>query len=92
METVIFGQCEEVVKTTPQITRFRDAKVYNNMATGKLTITEYSLTTSTKGNYKIQKERTLYLVLRLRGETEHDTHDKRDHQDPEHLRHSAHEH
>ena len=41
----------------------------------KLTITEYSLTTSTKVNYKIQKERNLYLVLRLRGETEHDTND-----------------
>ena len=42
------------VKTTPQVTRFRDGKV----------------------DYKIQKERTLYLVLRLRGETEHDTNDK----------------
>ena len=41
----------------------------------KLTITEYSLTRSTKVDYKIQKERTLYLVLRLRGETEHDTND-----------------
>ena len=38
-------------------------------------ITEYSLTTSTKVNYKIQKERNLYLVLRLRGDTEHDTND-----------------
>ena len=35
-----------------------------------MTITEYSLTTSTKVNYKIQKERHLYLVLRLRGDTE----------------------
>ena len=41
----------------------------------KLTITEYSLTTSAQLDYKIQKERTLYLVLRLRGETEHDTND-----------------
>ena len=41
------------------------------MATGKeLTITEYSLTTSTKVNYKIQKERTLHVVLRMRGDTE----------------------
>ena len=39
----------------------------------KLMITEYSLTTSAKADYKIQKERTLHLVLRLRGETEHDT-------------------
>ena len=28
-----------------------------------------------KVNYKIQKERNLHLVLRLRGETEHDTND-----------------
>ena len=41
----------------------------------KLTITEYSLTTSAKVDCKFQKERTLYLVLRLRGETEHDTND-----------------
>ena len=41
----------------------------------KLTITEYSLTTSAQLDYKIQEERTLYLELRLRGETEHDTND-----------------
>ena len=41
----------------------------------ELTITEYGLTTSTHVNYKIQKERNLYLVLRLRGDTEHDTND-----------------
>ena len=35
----------------------------------------YSLTTSAQLDYKIQEERTLYLVLRLRGETEHDTSD-----------------
>ena len=34
------------VKTTPQMTRFRDAKVCDNLATEELTITEYSLTTS----------------------------------------------
>ena len=76
----------------------------------KLTITEYNLTTSAQVDYKIQKERTLHLVLRLRGETEHDTNDnvttkgiasawwnrarhqwQRDHQDPEHLLHKAHD-
>ena len=76
----------------------------------KLTITKYSLTTSAKVDYKIQNERTLHWVLRLRGEIEHDTNDnvttkgiasawwnrarhklQRDHQDPEHLPHSAHE-
>ena len=36
----------------------------------ELKITEYSLTTSTKVNYKTQRERNLYLVLRLRGDTE----------------------
>ena len=41
----------------------------------KLTITEYSLTTNAQVDYKIQKQRTLHLVLRLRGETEHDTND-----------------
>ena len=63
------------VKTTPQMTRCRDAKVCNNWLQMKLTITEYSLTTSAKADCKIQKERTLQLVLRLRGETEHDTND-----------------
>ena len=41
----------------------------------KLTITEYSLTTSAQLDYTNQEERTLYLVLRLHGETEHDTND-----------------
>ena len=63
------------VKTTPQMTGFRDGKVCNNCLQMKLTITEYSLTTSAQLDYKIQEERTLYLVLRLRGENEHDTND-----------------
>ena len=41
----------------------------------ELTITEYSLTTSTKVNYKVQKERNLHSALRLRGDTENDTND-----------------
>ena len=57
------------------MTRCRDGKVCNNVATDELTMTEYSPTTSAQVDYKIQKERTLYLVLRLRGETEHDTND-----------------
>ena len=57
----------------------------------KLTITEYSLTTSAQLDYKIQKERTLHLELRLRGEDlQHQW--QRDHRDSEHLQHSAHEH
>ena len=55
------------------MTRFRDGKsVQLNGYRQELTVTEYSLTTSTKVNYKIQKERNLYLVLRLRRDTEHD--------------------
>ena len=43
--------------------------------TKDFTIKEYSLATSTKVKYNIQKERNLYLVLRLRGGTGHDTND-----------------
>ena len=70
------------VKTTPRMTRFRDAKVCNNLATDEIDDHRiHCLTTSTKVNYKILKERNLYLVLRLRGETEHDTNvNQRDHQ------------
>ena len=50
------------VKTTPQMTRFRDGKVCNNWLQMNLTITEYGLTTSTKVDYKIKEERTMYLV------------------------------
>ena len=60
----------------------------------KLTITEYSLTTSAQLDYKILKDRTLHLVSRLRGETERQDarhQGQRDHQDTEHLTHSARE-
>ena len=36
----------------------------------KLTITEYSLTTSAQLDYKILKESIVHLVLRLRGQTD----------------------
>ena len=58
----------------------------------KLTITEYSLTTSAQLDYKIQKEITLHVASRMRGETERQDarHQwQRDHQDPEHLPHRA---
>ena len=48
------------VKTTPQMTRFREGKVCNNLATDELTITEYSLTTSAKKS-GLQKARTTEL-------------------------------
>ena len=77
------------------MTRFRDVKVRKRIwLQMKLTITEYSLTTNAQLDYKIQKERTLHLVLRMRGETERQDarHQRqRDHQEPEHLPHSAHE-
>ena len=58
------------------MTRFRDAKVCKKwLQIGIDGHRVQSLTTSTKVNFKIQKERNLYLVLRLRGETEHDTND-----------------
>ena len=53
----------ESVKTTPQMTRFRDGKVCNNLATDELTITEYSLTTNAQVDYKIQKERNSVLGI-----------------------------
>ena len=53
------------------MTRFRDVKVCARIwFQMKLTITEYSLTTSAQMDYNIQKEKTLHLVLRMRGETE----------------------
>ena len=56
------------VKTTPQIFAMQKcATIWLQM---KLTITEYSPTTNAQLDYKIQKERTPHLVLRLRDETE----------------------
>ena len=99
------------VKTTPQMTRFRDAKVCNNLLQIRIDDHRIQSDFKYKSELQNQKERRLYLVLRLRGETEHDTNDnvtikgitsawwnrarhqwQRDHQDPEHLQHSAHEH
>ena len=54
------------------MTRFRDAKVCNNLATDE--IDDHRIQSDFM-NCNIQKERTLHLVLRLRGETEHDTND-----------------
>ena len=99
--------CEDNTSNEP-FSRFKCAIIGYKK---ELTITEYSLTTNFKVDYKIQKVRILCLVLRLHGETEHDTNDivtikgiasawwnrarhqwQRDHQDPEHFTHSAHEH
>ena len=66
----------ERVKTTPQMTRFRDGKVCNNLATAE--IDDHRIQSDYKcisGLQYPEGERTLHLVLRLRGETEHDTND-----------------
>ena len=104
--TVTDEVCKDNTSNDP-FSRCKCATIWLQM---KLTIIEYSLTTSAYVDDKIQKKRTLHLVLRLHGETEHDTNDnvtinciasawrnrarhqwQRDHQDPEHLPHSAHE-
>ena len=56
----------ELVKTTPQMTRFRNAKVCNNLATDE--IDDHRIQSDYNMNCNIQKERTLHLVLRMRGE------------------------
>ena len=56
------------VKTTPQMIRVHDARVCNNFATNE--IDDYRVQSDYNKNCNIQKERTLHLVLRLRGETE----------------------
>ena len=61
------------VKTTHQMTRFRDAKVFTNWL--QMKVDDHKIQSDYNKNYKIQKERTQHLVLSLRGETEHDTND-----------------
>ena len=70
--TAVYCNRRVGVRTTPPMTCFRDARVCNIWIQMKLTITEYSLTTSAQFDNKLQEERTLYLVLRLLCETEHD--------------------
>ena len=53
-------------KTTPPMTRFRDVKVCNNLATDE--IDDHRIKSDYNMNCNIQKERTLHLVLRMRGE------------------------
>ena len=60
------GRNGGAVKTTPQMTRFRDAKVCNNLVTDE--IDDHRIQSDDKCTiglqYKIQKERTLHMVLR----------------------------
>ena len=57
------------------MTHFRDAKVCNKWLQVRIDDHRIQSNYNTKLNYKIQKERNLYLVLCMRGETEHDTND-----------------
>ena len=56
----------DAVKTTPQMTRFRDAKVCNNLVTDE--IDDHRIQSDYNKNCNIQKERNLHSVLRMRGE------------------------
>ena len=60
-------KCKDNTSNDPFFAMQKCATIWLQM---KLTITGYSLTTSAQMDYKIQTERTLHLVLRLRGETE----------------------
>ena len=57
----------KTVKTTPHMTRFRDAKVCNNLAADE--IDDHRIQSDYNMNCNIKKERTLHLVFRMRGET-----------------------
>ena len=70
------------VKTTPQMTRFRDVKVCKNLVTDEI------------DDHRVQSDYKCTIGLQYPGETERQDarHQwQRDHQDPEHLPHSAHE-
>ena len=51
------------VKTTHHMTRFRDGRVFKNLATDE--IDDHRIQSDYKWTTKIQKERTLHLVMRL---------------------------
>ena len=86
------------VKTTPEKTRFRDEKH------ARIWDTDSVDDDRTQSDYHIQKERTLYLVLRMRGEMQltnetilmnveaSDTNGQRENQDPEDQHEAQHEH
>ena len=64
------------VKTPPLLTRYRDVEVCKNLVTDE--IVDHRIKSALQVHNwttKIQKERTLHLVLLMSGETEHDTND-----------------
>ena len=65
-----------LVKTTPQMTRFRDAKVCNNLGTDEIKDHRTQFDYKCKSGLQYpKKKKTPHFVLRARGETEHDTND-----------------
>ena len=77
------------VKTKPSNDPFSRCKVCNNLATDEFD--DHRIQSDYNKNCNIQKERTIHLVLCLRGEdSRHQW--QRDHQDPKHLPYKAHEH
>ena len=79
-------------KTIPQMTRFLDAKVCNNLATDE--IDDHRIQSDYKCKSEFEKPEGKKFTFGIAGETEpQDARHQwqRDHQDPEHLPHSAHE-
>ena len=80
------------VKTTPQMTRFRDAKVCNNWLQKR--IGDHRIQSDYKYKSELQNQEGKKSVLGITSAWWHRARQQwqRDHQDPEHLQHSAHEH
>ena len=80
------------VKTTPQITRFHDAKVCNNWP--QMRIDDHRIQSDYKYKSELQNPEGKTSVLGIASawwnRALHQW--QRDHQDPEHFQHSAHEH
>ena len=92
----IFSNClshnSSAVKTTLQMTRFRDAKVCNNWL--QIRIDDHRIQSDFKYKSELQnpegKKSVLGIASAWCNRARHQW--QRDHQDPEHIQHSAHEH
>ena len=79
------GTCKDNTSKDP----FSRCEICKNLVTDEND--DHRIQSDYNMNCNTQKERTLHLVLRMRGEdARHQW--QRDHQDPEHLPHKAHEH
>ena len=83
------GKTTKFVKTTPQMTRFRDVKVCKNLGTDE--IDDHRIQSDYKCTSGLQNPEGKKSVLGLRGKTERDTNDNVTTKTPEHIPHSAHE-